>query len=82
MNHEYQYSYEPNVIVSQLSEILDFLDTCYKPEYTMLISELSLCLKDKSNYNLLPYLYILRRYKENELCGQMLLNIYYNKNTM
>jgi hypothetical protein len=81
--YEYLKSNEPGIIISQLTEILDFLDSCLDhktPDYTILIAELSMCLKEKSNQNLLPYLYTLRRYRENELCGQMLLNIYYRTN--
>ena len=82
---DYEYSYHSDVIVSQLTTILDYLDAHIdsfnnKDTYTLLVAELSLCLKDKHNINLLPYLYILRRYQNSHECLDKLLEIFHISN--
>lgn len=85
----YEYSYDTETIVQQLTSILDFLDERYesnafnknKATYTALVSELSLCLKDKHNMNLLPYLYVLRRYEHSPCCLENIIEIHHKNNT-
>ena len=82
---DYNYSYEPSVIVSQLTYILDYIDDNInlfdnKSTYTAFVAYLSLCLKDKHNINLLPFLYILRRYEESKECLPKMLYVYYESN--
>ena len=83
--NDYNYSYEPSVIVNQLTYILDFLDDNIKffdnkNTYTAFVAYLSLCLKDKHNINLLPFLYILQRYNNPSECLPKMLYVYYESN--
>ena len=82
----YEYSYDTTTIVRQLTSILDFLDERYESnafhsKATALVSELSLCLKDKHNINLLPYLYVLRRYERSPCCLDNIIDIHHKNNT-
>ena len=84
----FDYSCDAATIVRQLTSILDFLDERYeanafehKDTYVAIVSELSLCLKDKHNINLLPYLYILRRYEQAHECLDYITNIFYKNRT-
>ena len=82
---DYNYSFEPSIIVKQLTFILDFLDNNInlfenKNTYTAFVAYLSLCLKDKHNINLLPFLYILRRYIKSSDCLPKMLHVYYETN--
>lgn len=82
MSDSYDHCFQPDTIVKQLTYILDFLDNNYhnfpnKKIYTEIVSELSLCLKDKHNINILPYLYILRRYHNSSECLPLLIETYY-----
>jgi len=76
-----QYSYECEVIVSQLTTILDFIDdneyiSCSK---SMLTAELSIVLYNKFNIKILPYFYVIQRYKHDaKKCGEIITLLYYN----
>lgn len=84
MSDSYEYSTDTEVIVKQLTTLLDYLDLCYENNkfknnctYTDWVSELSMCLKSRHNMNLLPYVYILERYQDDEQCFELLQNVYY-----
>ena len=85
----FDYSYDASTIVRQLTDILDFLDERYdakafehKDTYVAIVSELSLCLKDKHNMDLLPYLYILHRYEQAPECLDYITKIFYKNRTL
>lgn len=77
---DYSVSYDANIIVSQLTTLLDFIDESYTqnafPDYTRIVSTLSMCLKDRHNYDILPYLYVYNRYK----CIEKLRSVYHESN--
>ena len=75
-----EQSYETKIIVSQLTEILDFIDnhTEHINVNVQMIAYLSLALVNRSNITLLPYLHTIKRYKTNiEKCCEILKELYY-----
>tara|TARA_B100001094_G_scaffold177896_2_gene171899 strand:- start:4859 stop:5158 length:300 start_codon:yes stop_codon:yes gene_type:complete len=67
---KYSTSDDKDIIVSQLTEILDYVDsieTSFTHDYYInIVCGCHLCLVEKTNKRLLPYLHIIRRYK-NEI---------------
>ena len=77
---EYSVSYDAETIVAQLTTLLDFIDDSYTQNtfsnYSQIVSTLSMCLKYRHNYDILPYLYVYNRYK----CIEKLRSVYYELN--
>ena len=74
------FTTDPEIIVAQLVEILDFADSHEtKFGYDYYIQVVCFChlsLIEKTNNKLLPFLYIIRRYKNNENVVKMLESQY------
>ena len=78
----YKSSYDCNVIVPQLTKILDYIDDnsnlFAKNVNIEIISYLSLCLEKSNNYSLLPYLYVLDKYRnDTQKCVELMTEVYY-----